>query len=263
MQIHDERNKGPLTSFEFAEELSVIDFSQEGPRIRAYKVELDPISFMGFITLGNVLSPISSSDGPVSHVRENPLASLADNSATSKYFSLHTDGKYLPNVPEMVLLHCINPGTSEIPTVFVDTKDIIEKLQEIERLDEAKEYDLVFRNKDGVDFIRPVLETNPKNGEPVMNVALASPQCQLVPAINSTKTASDAKNYYDLLDKIAEDDIPTFAHIWEQDDAVVFDNLRLIHGRGLPEHKILQTSDFQRHLHRIWLRRRHPQTETV
>ena len=37
--------------------------------------------------------------------------------------------------------------------------------------------------------------------------------------------------------------------------AVVFDNLRLIHDRGLPEHKKLEVSDTQRHLHRIWLSR--------
>jgi alpha-ketoglutarate-dependent taurine dioxygenase len=246
----------PLSTGQFYEELARVDFSQEGPRIRTFSVDLDPVAFIGSLSVGNVLTPIASSDGIVSHVRENPLASTADNSGTSRYFSLHTDGKYLPEVPEMVVLHCVNPGTSEIPTVFVDTKDIIDTLQDIDRLDEAKEYDLIFRNKDGLDFIRPLLEINPKNGEPVMNIAIASPQCHLRPLADSGRTQADADKFYALLEKIAEEDISTLPHTWRKNDAVVFDNLRLVHGRGLPEHKMLEISDFQRHLHRIWLSRK-------
>lgn len=256
MQSLDARGAEPVSTSQFYEELTRVDFSEEGPRIRTFSVDLDPVAFIGSLSVGNVFMPIASSDGTVSHVRENPLASAADNSATSRYFSLHTDGKYLPEVPEMVVLHCVDPGTSEIPTVFVDTKDIIDTLQGIDRLDEAKEYDLVFRNKDGIDFVRPLLEINPKNGEPVMNIAIASPQCHLRPLADSDRTQANANKFYDLLEKIAEADIPTSLHIWKKSDAVVFDNLRLVHGRGLPEHKTLETSDFQRHLHRIWLSRR-------
>ena len=256
MQLINVRGAEPISTSQFYEELTRIDFSEEGPRIRTFSVDLDPVAFMGHVSVGKVLTPIASSDGTVSHVRENPLASAGDNSATSRYFSLHTDGKYLAEVPEMVVLHGVDPGTSEIPTVFVDTKDIIDTLQGIDRLDEAKGYDLIFRNKDGVDFVRPLLEVNPNNGEPVMNIAIASPQCHLRPLAGSGRPQADADQFYDLLERIVEEGINTTSHTWRKNDAVVFDNLRLIHGRGLPEHKILQTSDFKRHLHRIWLSRK-------
>ncbi len=119
------------------------------------------------------------------------MAHMADNSGTSRYFSLHTDGIYLQKAPEMVVLHCIDPGTSEIPTVFVDTRDIINVLQASGRLDEAKDYELVFRNKEGIDYVRPLLEMSPKSGEPVMNIALASPKCHLRPNVNGSRAQAE------------------------------------------------------------------------
>ena len=256
MTSSDMESKPALSTSEFYDELIKIDFSKEGPRSRMYSVGLDPIVLMGAISLGNVLTSISSSDGDVSHVKENPAAAAADNSASSRHFSLHSDGIYLPKVPEIVVLHCVNPGTSEIPTIFVDTKDIIDTLESIDRLDEAKEYDHVFRNKEGTDFVRPLVEMNPKSGESVMNVAIGSPQCHLQPAAGSSRTQAEANAFYDLLDEIAAEDAAVLPHTWEKNDAVVFDNLRLVHGRGLPEHKTLEISDIQRHLHRIWLSRK-------
>lgn len=246
---------GPLSTSEFCEELTGIDFSKEGPRIRSYKVDLEPITFIGTLSLSTMLIPIESSDGVISNVRENPGANAADNSASSGYFSLHTDGKYLPVVPEMVILHCVDPGNSEIPTVFVDTKDILDVLQDTDRLEEAKLYDLIFRNKDGIDFVRPLMEANPINGEPVMNIAIASPQCHLRPRDEGDKPQGDADKFYELLEEIVEQHTPAVSHAWQNNDVIVFDNLRLIHGRGLPEHKLVETSDAQRHLHRIWLSR--------
>lgn len=245
-----------LSTGEFYEELTRIDFSAEGPRIRTYSVDLDPAAFIGSLSVSNELVSVSSSDGAVSHVRENPVASAADNSASSRYFSPHSDGIYLPEVPGIVVLHCVDPGSSGIPTVFVDTKDIIGALADHERLEDAKDYEFIFRNKQGLDFARPLIEVSPTTGEPVMNSAIATPQCLLHPVAASGKTQEDADALSSLLEEIVTEEVPIESHTWQRDDAVVFDNVRLIHGRGLSEHKFLQTSDVQRHLHRIWLARK-------
>jgi alpha-ketoglutarate-dependent taurine dioxygenase len=256
MPLMDTTKAEPLSTSAFYEELIGIDFNQEGPRIRTYSVELDPASLIGSLSVSNVLMSIESSDGAVSHVRDNPAAGTADNSASSRYFFLHTDGKYLQEVPEMVVLHCVDPGTSEIPTVFVDTKDIMDVLQKTDRLDEARGYEFIFRNKGGINFVRPLIEINPVNSESVMNIAVGSPQCHLRPQDDSDRTQREADEFYDLLEAIVEEDVPIASHTWRRNDAVVFDNSRLIHGRGLAEHKSLEISDVQRHLHRIWLSRK-------
>lgn len=256
MPRQDGHNTEPLSNEDFYVALTGIDFRNEGPRLRVLCAYLEPVSFLGSVSMGDTFTPIASSDGYVSHVRENAEAATDDNSASSRYFSLHTDGKYLPKVPEVVILHCVDPGTTEIPTVFVDTKDIMEVLRVTDRLEEARGYDLVFRNKDGVEFVRPLIETNPTNGEQVMNIAIGSPQCHLRPHYDNGRSQEDADHFYGQLEKITEQDIPKLSHQWKKNDAIIFDNLRLIHGRGLPEHKTLTISDIQRHLHRIWLNRK-------
>jgi alpha-ketoglutarate-dependent taurine dioxygenase len=245
-----------LSTEQFCQELAGIDFREEGPRIRTYGVDMDPELMLGALVASDELEPITSSDGLISHVRENPSAHAADNSGSSRYFSLHTDGQYLPTVPEMAVLYCVDPGTSEIPTVFVDTKDILAILQRRDLLQQARGYEHVFRNKHGRDFVRPLIETKPGSDELVMNVALASPQCHLRPVEGSDRTQQDADTFYNLLQEIAEQDIATQSHTWRQNDAVVFDNQRLVHGRGLPEQRDLDTSDSERHLLRMWIRRR-------
>ena len=244
-----------ISTQKFYEELGRIDFSKEGPRIKIFDVDLDTDSFVKLLSENKILKPIASSDGVISHVRENPEASVSDYSRSSRYFGLHTDGQYLPEVPEIVILHCADPGKSEIPTVFADTHDIIEVLRKNNQLEEAKEYEFIFVNKKGAEFIRPLLETRSSNNELIMNIAIASPKCRLRPLSGSRKTQEDADRFYELLGEIAEKNLKIISHTWKKNNAVVFDNLRLIHGRGLPEHKNLDVSDAQRHLHRIWLSR--------
>lgn len=244
-----------LTAERFSRELVTTNFNVDGPRIRVYGVNMDAESMLEAIAHNDGLELISSSDGLISHVKDNPNAHIADNSGSSRYFSLHTDGQYLPTIPEMAVLYCVDPGTSEVPTVFVDTKDILDVLRDTGRIHETESYEHVFRNKYGQVFIRPLVEINPGTSEPVMNVALASPQCHLRPIEGAGATQQDADNFYDLLQEIAEQQIIPQLHAWRENDAVVFDNRRLIHGRGLVANKNMDISDASRHLLRVWIRR--------
>ena len=123
-----------ISTQKFFEELTEIDFSKEGPRLKIFDVDLDIESFVRLLSESKVLVPIASSDGIISHVKENPEADISDYSRSSRYFLLHTDGQYLPAVPEIVILHCVDAGATEIPTVFADTKDIIDILRSTDRL---------------------------------------------------------------------------------------------------------------------------------
>ncbi len=201
-----------MSTRKFYEELTKVDFSKEGPRLKIFDVDLDAESFTKLLSESKVLIPIPSSDGVVSHVRENPAAEASDYSRSSRYFGLHTDGQYLPAVPEIVILHCANAGTTEIPTVFADTKDIIDVLGSTDRLEEAKEYEFVFRNKKGLEFVRPLLETRPPNSELIMNIAIASVKCCLRPLPGSSKTQEEADKFYDLLGQIAEQNLKIILH---------------------------------------------------
>ncbi|OGI95456.1 hypothetical protein A2917_02765 [Candidatus Nomurabacteria bacterium RIFCSPLOWO2_01_FULL_42_17] len=244
-----------MSTKKFYEELIKIDFSKEGPRLKIFDVDLDAESFIKLLSESEILTPIASSDGIISHVKESPEAGASDYSRSSRYFGLHTDGQYLTKVPEIVVLHCVDAGTSDIPTVFGDTKDIIDILRNTSQLEEAKEYEFLFRKKEGLEFVRPLLEKRYQNDELIMNIAVASPKCCLRPLPGSSKTQEDADKFYDLLGEIAEKNLKIIPHTWKKNSAIVFDNLRLIHGRGLLEHKNLGTHDIQRHLHRIWVSR--------
>lgn len=94
-----------LSTEQFCQELAGIDFREEGPRMRTYGIDMDPELMLGALVTSDELEPIASSDGLISHVRENPSAHAADNSGSSRYYSLHTDGQYLPTVPEMAVLY--------------------------------------------------------------------------------------------------------------------------------------------------------------
>ncbi len=58
--------------------------------------------------------------------REDPT----DCSDRTDYFDWHSDGLYHPNPPRFVLLHCLDPGSSEAMTELADVLLILTKLGE-------------------------------------------------------------------------------------------------------------------------------------
>lgn len=243
-----------LSTTAFYQELAAIDFTKEGSRLRVFNVDLDPSNLVSLINEGNSLAVVKSSDGAISNVKEILGSNPLDNSQSSRYFLLHTDGQYLPKVPEMVILYCVHPGISEMPTVFIDTQAILRILQKSDKLQEAQEYVFVFKNKKGLEFRRNLIEQHPTTQELLMNIAIASPQCHLEPLPTSNKHQNDADEFYQLLGEIVQQHLLYITHDWKKNDLVVFDNLRLVHGRGLPKHTPTQVAaDQQRHLYRIWL----------
>ncbi len=253
MNLENFNKKESLSTAGFLKELDNIDFAKEGPRIRKFSVELDPNELERLINENSSLSMVESSDGFISNVRETPNANPLDHSKSSGYFLMHTDGQYLPKVPEMVVLHCVDPGTSEMPTVFLDTQDILDILKKNNKLDEAQEYQFVFKNKKGIEFRRPLIEGHPITKEPLMNIAIASPQCRLEVLPTSSKTQENADEFYKMIGETVEKELKYTPYTWKKNDTIVFDNLRLVHGRGMSENSNPSSVDNQRHLYRIWL----------
>ncbi|MEI8224016.1 MAG: TauD/TfdA family dioxygenase [bacterium] len=245
-----------LSTAEFYGKLANVDFSLPGPRLKVFSVDFNPGEFERLVNTSYLLTPVENSDGVVSHVRETPGSHKLDHSRSSNYFLLHTDGNYLKKVPEMVILHCAHPGNSDTPTILADTKEIIDALRDLGKLDEAKEYQFVFKNKNNIEFRRPLIEQRSSNGELLMNIAIESPQCYLEPLPRTNKTETEAAQFYDLINTLAKEKLDYIVHHWKKNDLIVFDNLRLIHGRGLKNDNLnLDISDNERHLHRIWLNR--------
>lgn len=242
-----------LSTDSFYKELSNIDFRENGPRIRTFSVDLEPRRLVELVSANTKFTMIESSDGVISHVKETLHANPLDNSKSSGYFVLHTDGNYLEKVPEIVILHCIDPGKSEMPTVFLDTEELLNLLKVENKLDEAKEYQFVFKNKKGIEYRRPLVEEHSITGELLMNIAIASAQCHLEASLESTKTQIDADRFYELLGTLVEKKLTRIPFYWKKNDVVVFDNLKLIHGRGLPEQNHTEFVDTERHLCRMWL----------
>lgn len=219
-------------------------------------VEFDEKTFLELLESSNDWKIISSSDGPVSHVFEDPMGDAMDHSHTSNYFGLHTDGQYLDEVPPICLLYCADAGSGGTPTVFGDSRLLVKKLEEKGMLELAQEFDFIYTKKEGKEFRRPLIEKNPVNGELVMCVATKSPPIQVVPKQGSMKTQQEADAFFDELSELAESTLELSVHEWKTGQVVAFDNVSLIHGRGLAEQKDQQITDANRHLVRIWLARK-------
>lgn len=222
------------------------------PVLAIDNVVFDPDELIELLTTSDTWQPLMSSDGFVSHIFEDPQADLMDHSHTNQYFGLHTDGQYLAEVPQLCILYCVDAGTGDIPTVFADSRTFVRTLREKGLYDKAKQFDFIYTKKEGAEFRRPLIETNPATGEEVMCVVTTSPPIRLVPSKDSIATQSEADEFFEKLSDLAILTLPLTPHYWRAGQVVVFDNASLIHGRGLTE-KVEDVGDKSRHLIRIWL----------
>lgn len=239
-----------MTTEEFINSLKILDLQKEP--FRVFEIDsFEPDKFTALIGASNDFVIEPSSDGLVSQVFEDRYAAAQDNSRTSRYFCLHTDGQYLPRIPLMALLYCVDPGTANIPTVFADSQEMVRALSEINLLDTAKEFDFIYIKKEGKEYRRPLIEKHLITGEDAMCVVTVSAPIRLVPRVGSTKTLRDAEVFYNELSELAQRVLTLTPHYWQSNQMVVFDNVRLLHGRDLSNRA--SAKDDKRHLIRIWL----------
>jgi len=199
------------------------------------------------INAGPHFTVLPSSDGLVSTVIDGDTSGT-DYSRQAAFFDLHTDGLYYAAVPEFVLLYCISPGKHRVPTVFVDTRLVIERMERLGLLDEMREIEMVYRGRDGGEHARPLVEEHPATGELVVNLgARVYFRSMRGSHLSGRETTSVVHQMFEQADASA------IVHQWDAQQAILFDNARYVHGRGLNADSMLTDGD--RQLKRIWLSR--------
>lgn len=242
-----------VTTGEFARRFNNVDF--EATPIRVWdEVEFNPEQFSQLTKESYPWYILESSDGPVSHVFEDPRADTKDHSHTNKYFGLHTDGQYLDEVPPQCLLYSVDAGSGNTPTVFADSRHLVQELYRTGAIEDAMQFDFVYTKKEGARFRRPLIEINPLTGEEVMCVVGRSGPIRLVPSHESLKTEKEGDSFLDELSQLAASSLELVVHHWRTQQMVAFDNLSLVHGRGLSEREEV-SPDTRRHLIRMWVGR--------
>lgn len=185
------------------------------------------------------------SDGDYSIVQNQE--SRVDFSQKGGFFDLHQDGLQNDKVPDVGILFCANPGEGANPTVFCDTLEIVERLAEDEHvLATLKSLQFVYIDKSGREQIHPFLAVHSLTGKPFLNLGSRGYLKQ-----RSVDQAPSIRDISNLLNRVFElaDNATFLEHSWQKGDLIVWDNRRLLHGRGW------RTIDRERKLVRVLLSR--------
>ena len=175
------------------------------------------------------------------------LKEIHDASRQTAFLDWHIDGHYHNPPPRFVLLHCINPGTEDIPTQFVDVHAVMSKI--------SGDVALVL-NKLRINYIDKGSKLYPQT-EPLLSMhglnlssrAYVDPiSTEVLTEIPSLRQQTEA--LYQLYKTM--DDNVCLEHHWKKHDIVIFDQSRIIHRRvGIGK---TQGNDYERKLTRMWWR---------
>jgi alpha-ketoglutarate-dependent taurine dioxygenase len=211
-------------------------------------VALDCDAFAERISYVAPLRIVQSSDGVVSTVQDSDSTGR-DFSRQSGVFELHTDGLYHHWVPDLVLLYCISAGNSGIPTTFVDTHLVMKALAATGRASALDEIEMVYTGRDGGEYPRSLVEAHPLTAKSIINLGAR------VYFRSKAGSALSGKGVVQVMHEFFEqlDSAPRYTHHWAKGDAVLFDNLRYVHGRGVST--VSGHGRCDRQLKRVWLAR--------
>ncbi len=209
------------------------------------KVHFDPDLFLSEMEGIDELSILRSNDGLIAEVIHGEDQN--DKSRDSTKFDLHTDGAYYERPPQFVILHCVDPGTTNIQTIFADTRSALEAL-EIKDIDLLKTLDYTYIGRQGKEYQQPVVEPHFESGKLISNITARG---YVKPSVAKQKL-HELPGMFDyvqafqrFLSQLEKETV--YRHTWKKDDLVIFDNHRFLHGRES------EGIDKKRHLYRIWL----------
>jgi alpha-ketoglutarate-dependent taurine dioxygenase len=192
---------------------------------------------------------VASSDGEISVVEDR--GAPEDYSSNGAFFAAHTDGLVGAHPPQFVALLCDHPGRVAAPTFFLDTTRVLAlmarhaptSLAVLRRLDQ------VFISRGGSEYRRPVIESNPLDGEDIMNITFGRAYLRPARHLEGNGQAPhqvESVTAFQALLSCAED-VGMTTHEWQRGDLLVWDNHRFVHGRGDA------TAAVGRRLIRAWL----------
>ncbi len=212
-------------------------------------VDLDVAKLKDLLSTSKQFELVPSTDGLVSEVIQGDDS--IDNSRKTSRFDLHTDGAYLDNIPDYVVLHCIDPGYCDARTTFSNSADAIDSLEPSDRAMLTQMYN-VFLARGGIEVVRPLLEKHPRTGKYISNLTnrgTVRPYCEPheMKQLGVFDFAGPLHRFVQALEMGEQQE-----HSWQANQSVIFDNLLYAHGRksgkGGP--------DLQRYLQRLWIRRK-------
>jgi alpha-ketoglutarate-dependent taurine dioxygenase len=175
---------------------------------------------------------VKSSEGDVAFVRD--AGESLDYSANAKYFAAHTDGLYYTVPPQFSVLACLDPGSAQVPTFFIDTTKAIDILKGCDSpaLTTLRKLDQVFLGRDGSEYRRRLIEINPLTEEEAMNITLG--RAYVRPSMGlSMADVPHQKEIAEALQLlfVSLETATVLEHRWTLGDVLVWDNHRFIHGR--------------------------------
>lgn len=95
--------------------------------------------------LGSGQKIVPSTDGLISIVSDT--GSIDDYSQQSGFFDFHTDGLYLPAIPRLVFLYCMDPGNGSTPTAISDGAAAVDHLRGSSSFEILKLLELIYTSR--------------------------------------------------------------------------------------------------------------------
>jgi len=188
------------------------------------------------------LSIIPSQDGPLSIVTQG--ADPRDLSRQTIKFGWHKDGLYRPALPQLVFLHCQNPGRGDIQTKLGDACTAASSLAKNMPLD-LREFALIYEGKNGGLFPRPLIEAHSRTGQLTVNVSQRAVIARPDSPEDRQAAAAESRNMMEQIEGYL-DAACIYTQTWRAGDLLIFDNEHFAHAR------IGSRPDPARRLHRIW-----------
>lgn len=235
-------------------EAAIVQWLDETPSynevLRVFRGDFSPETLTCALGESTKYSIINGAEGPYSAIQGTGggAGSTADRSKRSDPFDYHTDGFFFNTPPPLFSLVCENPGKSNSKTSFVDTKEVLQKVDDFMPILGIMKFRYI--SKGLMRYTRPLVESHPVDGLPITNLVTRG---YVEPEVdkNSLANLPDYRFVIEAMSALysAIDDSVVYEHSWRKGDVLLADNHTYIHAR------LASTPDAARRLSRIWLGR--------
>ena len=152
------------------------------------------------------------------------------------FLDFHTDGLYSKRIPDYVVFYCDQRGTHDCPTIFADTRVVIEEIRRRGLFETYRQLQITY-NFDESEITLPLISDHPISGQPVLHIAANYARHK------HHATEEAIHEVYEIMEKAIVRE-----HSWREGDLILFDNHVFVHRRKAC------VSDSNRKLIRLWLR---------
>jgi alpha-ketoglutarate-dependent taurine dioxygenase len=229
------------------DQLATLELEKNDLLVR-FNADFEPQSFVDAARYSSKFGLTDSSDGKVSNVlhRQNPL----DRSARTDTFDFHNDGLYLDDPPYYCALYCIDPGDGDIPTVFVESSKVLDRLAAMGiSLQALSSVQQAYIDRRGAHHVYDIIRAHPRTGYAVLQYfdgkgELLASDSKPRPSERSGELEEIKAAIHRCICECSWE-----SQSWKKGHFVVWDNYAFLHAR------LCTKTDLRRHLARFWIRR--------